>query len=311
MTARVLVTAPTVEPVSLAEAKAQLRLGSGSLADDLTPVQSIKPGAHVIAAAYSLVGASSDVLGYPTVVQFDAGTFGGGGTADVKLQESDNDSTWTDVSGGAFTQVTTANDETIYEKAYTGTKQYIRPVATVAGATCDFGVSIIKSDPASAEDDLLSHYIGTAREYCEDFQNRAYCTQTWDLKLDDWPDQDYIEIPLPPLQSVTYIKYKDSDGVEYTVDTADYIVDTATFKGRVVLAYGESWPSVSLYPASPITIRFVAGYGAAAAVPKKAKQAMLLLVGHWNERREAAITGTISKDIEHGVEALLWRDRVL
>lgn len=44
-------------------------------------------------------------------------------------------------------------------------------------------------------------------------------------------------------------------------------------------------------------------------VPAKVRQAMKLLIGHWYEHREGVLTGTISKQIELSVHALLWLDR--
>jgi uncharacterized phiE125 gp8 family phage protein len=63
---------------------------------------------------------------------------------------------------------------------------------------------------------------------------------------------------------------------------------------------------VDLYPVEPIRIRFVAGYGLAAAVPTSLKQACLLLIAHWYEAREAA-GSTVSEvaGIPFGVEALV------
>lgn len=304
-----LITAPTVEPLSLAEVKMHLRLDSGSLADDTTSEQSIALASHGIAAAYSLEGAAIDVLGYRTLVLLECGTNGAGGTVDAKLQHRDTATgTWTDVTDGAFTQVTTANDNATYEMDYTGGKQYLRAVATVAGAACVFGVTIQKIMPYSAEDTLLTGLIQAAREYVEGYQNRALCTQTWELVLDDWPDDDYIEIPLPPLQSVTSIKYKDETGAETTWDGANYIVDPDSYLGRVVLAYGLSWPTDDLYPAGAIRIRFVAGY---TDVPATTKAAMLLLIGHWYENREAVNIGNITSEIPFSVKSLLDMNRVI
>ena len=306
-----LKTAPLLEPVSLAEAKLHCRIDSTSFADDLTSAQSVAPGSHIIAAAYSLVGTGVDVLGYSALVLLEAGTNGAGGTVDVKIQESDDDTTYTDWTGGSFTQVTTANDNTTYEKSYTGTKQYIRVVATVANASCEFGVSIIKDAPASAEDALLEALITTAREWCEGYQNRAYISQTRELWLDDWPGADYIKIPLPPLQAVNSIKYYDTDDTAATMDTGDYFVDTKSEPGRVSLAYSKSWPTTTLRPINGVCVEFEAGYGDAATdVPYRVKQAMLLLIGHLYEHREQSTEKALS-EIPFGVKALLGLDRVV
>lgn len=160
------------------------------------------------------------------------------------------------------------------------------------------------------DDVLISSLITAAREYCEAFQRRAYITQMWELVLDAWPNGPEIRLPRPPLQSVVAVRYCDFSGTEYTLSPEDYIVDTKSEPGRVVLAYGKTWPAVMLYPASPIAIRFTAGYGDPASVPAKVKQAILLLVGHWYENREAVTVGSVSRAVEFAVEALLWQDRV-
>lgn len=306
-----LITAPAVEPVTLAEAKLHCRVDSGSLADNTTSEQTIALASHGVAAAYSLEGTAIEALGYQVLVLLESGTNGAGGTVDVKLQHRDTTSaTWTDVTGGAFTQLTTANDNATYDLDYTGGKRYLRAVATVAGAACVFGVTVQKIAVYSAEDSLLTALIQAAREYAEGYQNRALITQTWELVLDDWPNEDYIDIPLPPLQSVTDIKYKDTAGDETTWDDANYIVDIDSFLGRVALAYGCSWPSTALYPVAGIRIKFVAGYGLATSVPAVTKAAILLLIGHLYENREASMEKNLN-EIPFGVKALLDLNRVV
>jgi len=160
----------------------------------------------------------------------------------------------------------------------------------------------------NTDDTLITALITAAREYCEGFQRRAYITQTWELWLDRWPRKGYIMIPRPPLISVDSIYYYDVDDVD--VEFTDYFWDTKNEPGWVILTYGSSWPTETLRPANGLCITFKAGYGNAAAVPQKIKQAILLLVGHWYENREAvAITGAVPKDIPKSVDALLWLDR--
>lgn len=170
----------------------------------------------------------------------------------------------------------------------------------------------IDADIPSDDNYISTVLIPAAREYCESFQNRSYITQTWELWLDAWPNKEYIRIPRPPLQAITSVKHYGTDNAENTMATADYFVDTKSEPGRLVLAYGKSWPSTTLRPANGVCITFTAGYGdAATAVPKKVGQAMRLLIGHWFENREAAITGAISREIEFAVHNLLWLDRVI
>ena len=60
---------------------------------------------------------------------------------------------------------------------------------------------------------------------------------------------------------------------------------SATRRARVAPAYDEIWPVVRCLPEA-VQIRFVAGYGAAAAVPEDIKEAMLLIIGHLYAHRE-------------------------
>lgn len=164
-----------------------------------------------------------------------------------------------------------------------------------------------------ADDTLITGLIAVARETVEGASWYAMLTQTVELVLDRWPYGNAIELPRPPLQSVTSIKYTDSNGVETTWDPVNYIVDADSVPGRVVLAYSASWPLTALRPTGAIRIRYVAGWPTAADVPQTMKQAMLLLVGHWYENREATGNTVNTKaEIARGVADLLkpFRDAV-
>lgn len=132
----------------------------------------------------------------------------------------------------------------------------------------------------STEDTLIGTYITAAREWCEGYQWRKYITQTRELVLEDWPRGDHIIVPNGQLQSITSVKYKDADGDETTLAVDDdYIVDSDSEPGKVVLAYGETWPSGTLYPTGAIRVRYVCGYGDADDVPEMVKAAIKIQVG--------------------------------
>jgi uncharacterized phiE125 gp8 family phage protein len=164
----------------------------------------------------------------------------------------------------------------------------------------------------SADDALITALIVAAREMAETITRRALITQTWDWVLDAFPQGDRLEIPMPPLQSVTSITYVDQDEASDTVSSDDYVVDTDGEPGRVVLKSSATWPSVTLRVANGVAVRFVAGYGDAASdVPQAIRQAMLLTIGHWYENREDSVgVGNIQR-IPIGATSLLWPYRVL
>lgn len=132
-------------------------------------------------------------------------------------------------------------------------------------------------------DSQLIGLITASREWVESYTGRALIQQTWKYYLQDWPSGDEFELPFPPLQSVTSIKYTDSDDDETEWDSTEYEVDTDSEPGRVILAYGYTWPSTTLHPKNPIKVEFVAGYDSEGSpadylvnIPQAIKAAILL-----------------------------------
>jgi uncharacterized phiE125 gp8 family phage protein len=187
---------------------------------------------------------------------------------------------------------------------------YLYTAPTTEPLTLDEVKSYLRVD-FNDDDVYIRSLIITARKYCENYQNRAYITQTRELTLDDWPSDDIIEIPRGKLQSITSIKYKDYAGAETTISSSDYVVSTKSEKGRIAPAYDKSWPSFTAYPLDPITVRYVCGYGTSEDVPETIKQAILFLISFWYDNRTPlADTSQMSKEIEFTVKALLWQDRL-
>ena len=306
-----LKTAPAVEPVTIAEMEIHLRLESIDPATAMASTQSIAPASHAIAAAYSLEGTGVDVLGKRTVVYLVSGTNEATGTVDVKLQESDDDVVYTDVASGSFAQVTTANDNATYEKAYSGIKRYLRAVATVANAACVFSVNIITLSPLSIEDDYITDLITSARRVVERHSRRSLITQTWEVAMNSFPYCDVIKLPYPPLQSVTSVTYYDTDGTGATFTSDDYYVDTYAEPGTISLGYSKQWPTTTLRPTNGVIIEYVTGFGDAATdVPDEYKQAIKILGAELYEHREATDYHHY-RDLPWGVQQLLGYDRIM
>jgi uncharacterized phiE125 gp8 family phage protein len=188
------------------------------------------------------------------------------------------------------------------------------------------------------DDDLLiTGLITAARQYCEKRTNRAFFNQTWMRTLDyfplygrveasrspserdTWPygtwywDRVTIELPHNRVASVTSITYLDSNGDRQTLPSDSYNVDTTSIPARITPAQGLFWPILNNYIPGSVEITYVASsYGDGTEVnkcPLTIVQAMLLLIGHWYQNREAASVLNL-KNLPLAVDALLELEKV-
>lgn len=140
------------------------------------------------------------------------------------------------------------------------------------------------------EDALLSGMIGAVRASLDGrdgWFGRSITTQTWDLKLDEFPRPGAaLALPLPPLQSVTSITYRDGDGSHIWAAEEYAVIGVGAWEGgSIVAAEGYSWPGTD-GTAECVTVRFVAGYGGSSPVPEPIRAAMLLMVEDMYDRPE-------------------------
>lgn len=161
--------------------------------------------------------------------------------------------------------------------------------------------------------DLLASLLA-ATGHVETVCDRAFLTQTWNCFADGFPCAGEIVLPLGWLQSVTHLKYYDTAGAATTVSAATYGVDLGgDGYGRILLEYGQSWPTATLRNTNPIEIQFVAGKASAADLPAAIRHAIRLLGAAWYEHREEIVLGNtsavVSSKLAVGVDALLanWR----
>ncbi len=159
---------------------------------------------------------------------------------------------------------------------------------------------------ADDDDDLIERLVEAATEHLQELVQgcRQFRQATFDLPLGGW--WDCLRLPRPPLQGVTWVKYRDVAGVLQTADAALYEVRTPLQQpGWIERAPDMSWPALQADRLYPVTVRFGAGHETADAVPAAVKQTILLLVGHWYWHRETSLTGAVSKELEFAVTSLL------
>ena len=297
---------PAIEPITLQEAKDFLRLYSTPGCSGVVTVASIPPATYPIGTVTS---AKVDVLGKTSFVVFNAGTVLATGSVILSVEESNDDATWTTIH--TFATVTPANDNAVYTYSYPGTMRYIRVKAVSALASGDFTVTINTVTGDTSEDAFIQNLITLAREYCEDYQNRAYITQTWEMALPCFPYGE-IEIPRGKLQTIDSIKYKDADGTEATLAASAYVVSTRGIVGRVANAYGQTYPSFVPYPLDAVIIEFTCGYGETASdVPERVKYAMKVLITHWYDNRALLVNSNMKSEVPKSVNTLLNQERIV
>lgn len=154
------------------------------------------------------------------------------------------------------------------------------------------------------EDDLFPAYIKAAREYVENVTGCILVQREIVEQRDEFGC--YIELYFRPIVTDSVaVDYIDADGASQSY--ADFVAQTLRNPARIHPALNGEWPTLSDY--GGVTATYTAGYNEGEE-PGALLQAMLLLIGHWYDHREAVTVGDVSEELKKGVEALCgayWR----
>tara|TARA_R110002020_G_scaffold29444_2_gene92826 strand:- start:1841 stop:2782 length:942 start_codon:yes stop_codon:yes gene_type:complete len=287
--ATTLVSGPSVEPITTAEARRYLRLDAaiGEPAPTAPTVAlagagsgSVNNGAHsylvtfVTADGETEAGENSSSVSTTSLdgkVAVSAIPLGGSSVTARKIYRTEAGLT-------TYKLLTTLSDNTT--TTYTD---------NVADASLGAGAPSTNT----TEDPEINDLIKAARELVEEYTGRALIQQTWDLFLDDGFPVHGIYLPFAPLTSVTSVKYTDEDGNQQTWATSEYTVDTNSEQGRIVLAYDKTYPAVRDVIGN-VEVRFVAGYGTARTdVPNPINNAIKSIMAHLYDNRSEVVVGSI------------------
>lgn len=149
----------------------------------------------------------------------------------------------------------------------------------------------LRLDGDTSQQAYVEGLIAAATAHLEMVTNQAFGAQTWELTLGTFPAGEIL-LPIGPLLSVTSVKYDDIDAVEATVAPENYVADSARNPGYAVPVSGYAWPATAAGGINSVRVQFQAGR---AAIPPQVKPAVLLLVGHWFENREAVSSLNLSE----------------
>tara|TARA_R110000868_G_scaffold61095_1_gene185817 strand:+ start:195 stop:863 length:669 start_codon:yes stop_codon:yes gene_type:complete len=153
------------------------------------------------------------------------------------------------------------------------------------------------------DDRQIRIYIQAARNWAENYTGRAFINRTMKMYLDGFSAVDeplwegmrtgpsvikynnYLQLALNPVYSVTSIKYFSDNDTEYTWGTENYYADIISEPAKIVIRDGGTYPT-DLRAANGLEINFIAGYGENPSdVPESIKVAMLQFMSFIYEHR--------------------------
>ena len=149
-----------------------------------------------------------------------------------------------------------------------------------------------------ANEQYLGDLISVARAYCEDYQKRAYITQTLEVLYDVEGLASPWRLELPRsecLQSVEAVKVDDITVTGYSI-YEDLVA-------RIVMIGSDTTKTVK--------ITYKTGRDSASDVDIKVKHAIKMLTAHYYEHRIAVSDNAKLQEIPLGVKSLLNTGRVI
>jgi uncharacterized phiE125 gp8 family phage protein len=164
----------------------------------------------------------------------------------------------------------------------------------------------------SVADEDFAGWIAAARQEAEHLTGRALITQTWERVLHAFP-VGRIPLGMPPVVSITSVKYIDTAGVEQTLSASAYTLDEVSDPGWLYpsVAY-PTWPSTQADRPNAVRVRFTCGYGAASsAVPAPIRHWMKLRIGTMEKLRDGVVIGVSATEVSNQyIDRLLDRYRI-
>lgn len=180
------------------------------------------------------------------------------------------------------------------------------PVVTTADARAHCHVA------HTGHDAYLAGLVAAAAAWLEGptgWLGRSLLTRTLRQDMPGFPVlSGYTPLSLRagPVTAVTSVTYVDDGNAVQTLPGADYFL----VPGGDALMFVEGFcPPATYVRPDAVRVTYTAGYADAAAIPPPIRHAILLLVSHWYENREAVTIGQAPAALPMAVEALLapWR----
>lgn len=163
----------------------------------------------------------------------------------------------------------------------------------------------LRNDGVTDEKALVEALIVSATAHLDGWSGilgRCMVNQVWKVPFTGWCRE--LRLPFPNVSAST-VKYFDADNVEQTVAGASAAILHDARGSYVRISDDYSFPTLFDDRADVVNVTLTAGYGAeASSVPAPLRTAILLMVAHWFQNREAVADGALA-EIPLGAHALI------
>lgn len=177
------------------------------------------------------------------------------------------------------------------------------------------------------DDTLFASWIAGARFWAEKLSGDRMITQQWEYTYPSFPSRrEKLKIPGKPVQSLDSIEYTDETGATVTFGTLsgspleieEYSMVRDIEQPYACLKLNKDWPTPARVD-NAVRVTVTVGYNdnavdfAANPQTHLLTSGMLLLIGHFNENREAVIVSDQNPnaiEVPLGIQALLRSPKV-
>ena len=178
----------------------------------------------------------------------------------------------------------------------------VNPLFTTAQAKAHLKVDV------SDDDTIIDNLVLAATQSCEIFTNQYFIDTVVTQYSDTW--SDIYQLYKSPVDSITHIKYYDSDDSLQTLSSSNYILDGASKPARIGIAVDGELPNLS-DRINAVEVKYTVGYGTASSdVPEGIRQAVLLTIGNFYQNRESVITGRTATELPLSSQYLLEQYKI-
>ncbi len=158
------------------------------------------------------------------------------------------------------------------------------------------------------EDSVIKDCIKSATDFVQRYVNQVFLSGSCVVYYDSSEVETYkaLDIWTYPVQSVTAVKYLNTSGIETTLSTSDYTVDSVSYPTRIMVT---SMPTMQTDVFNQFRVYMTVGYIDRDKIAPELIGWVKILTGFFYETRQTEFTGVGTSEIQMRFERALDKHR--